>query len=101
MRSSSSFKSLDSFTESELGSSGQKESQKRHSVLQRKWTATLATKPEVADARLDGRYQLSGRTGSLMYMAPEVFKSEPYNEKVSPPRQGPCCERLYTSIARA
>lgn len=27
-------------------------------------------------------YDLSGRTGSLMYMAPEVLKSERYNEKV-------------------
>lgn len=26
-------------------------------------------------------YNLSGRTGSLMYMAPEVLRSERYNEK--------------------
>lgn len=27
-------------------------------------------------------YVLSGRTGSLMYMAPEVYLGNPYNEKV-------------------
>lgn len=27
-------------------------------------------------------HNLSGRTGSLMYMAPEVHRSEKYNEKV-------------------
>lgn len=26
--------------------------------------------------------QLSGRTGSYMYMAPEMYKEQPYNEKV-------------------
>jgi len=29
----------------------------------------------------DDVYQLTGNTGSLMYMAPEVFRLEPYNEK--------------------
>lgn len=27
-------------------------------------------------------FDLTGRTGSLMYMAPEVFHEQPYNEKV-------------------
>lgn len=27
-------------------------------------------------------FQLTGRTGSLMYMAPEVFNEQPYSEKV-------------------
>ena len=26
-------------------------------------------------------FDLTGRTGSLMYMSPEVFKALPYNEK--------------------
>uniref|UniRef100_A0A061RZ63 Dual specificity protein kinase spla-like n=1 Tax=Tetraselmis sp. GSL018 TaxID=582737 RepID=A0A061RZ63_9CHLO len=30
----------------------------------------------------DDIYELTGNTGSLMYMAPEVFRMEPYNEKV-------------------
>lgn len=30
----------------------------------------------------DGTYKLSGKTGSLRYMAPEVAKEEPYNENV-------------------
>ena len=29
------------------------------------------------------RFDLSGKAGSFMYMAPEVFKSQSYNEKVS------------------
>ena len=30
----------------------------------------------------DGTYQMSGKTGSLRYMAPEVAKEQPYNETV-------------------
>lgn len=30
---------------------------------------------------MDDVYQLTGNTGSLMYMSPEVFRLEPYNEK--------------------
>lgn len=28
-------------------------------------------------------FNLTGRTGSMMYMAPEVFHEQPYNEKVT------------------
>lgn len=31
---------------------------------------------------LKGKRDMTGQTGSYMYMAPEVFNSEPYNEKV-------------------
>eukprot|EP00803_Ostreobium_quekettii_P000213 evm.model.scf_46EXC.5 EVM.evm.TU.scf_46EXC.5 scf_46EXC:142986-145882(-) len=31
---------------------------------------------------IGAKYELTGRTGSLMYMAPEVFRCEKYNEKV-------------------
>jgi ankyrin repeat protein/tRNA A-37 threonylcarbamoyl transferase component Bud32 len=31
---------------------------------------------------LNDRYSMTGETGSYRYMAPEVFKHEPYNEKV-------------------
>lgn len=30
----------------------------------------------------ESAFKLTGRTGSLMYMAPEVFKALPYSEKV-------------------
>lgn len=35
--------------------------------------------PDQADTK-DGRYLLSGMTGSIRYMAPEVYKDEPYTE---------------------
>jgi hypothetical protein len=35
-------------------------------------------------AEEDSAFSLTGRTGSLMYMAPEVFKELPYSEKVHP-----------------
>jgi hypothetical protein len=31
------------------------------------------------------KYELTGQTGSLMYMSPEVFNQQRYNEKVSQP----------------
>jgi hypothetical protein len=33
-------------------------------------------------AEQDETFHLTGRTGSLMYMAPEVYKELPYSEKV-------------------
>ena len=30
-------------------------------------------------------FDLTGRTGSYFYMAPEVLQNEPYNEKARPP----------------
>ncbi len=33
-------------------------------------------------ASLDGLYELSGNTGSMRYMAPEVALGNPYNHKV-------------------
>ncbi|CAD7700290.1 unnamed protein product [Ostreobium quekettii] len=36
----------------------------------------------LAKDTVDAKYELTGRTGSLMYMAPEVFRCEKYNEKV-------------------
>merc|ERR1719232_2303056 len=34
------------------------------------------------EAMADDTYQMSGKTGSLRYMAPEVAKEKPYNETV-------------------
>lgn len=31
---------------------------------------------------LDSKFKLTGETGSYRYMAPEVFRHEPYNFKV-------------------
>jgi serine/threonine protein kinase len=31
---------------------------------------------------LDSKFKLTGETGSYRYMAPEVFRHEPYNNKV-------------------
>ena len=36
------------------------------------------------------RYKLTGETGSYRYMAPEVFRHEPYNTKVTISRQPHC-----------
>ena len=38
---------------------------------------------------LDSKFKLTGETGSYRYMAPEVFRHEPYNFKVLLP--SPCC----------
>lgn len=42
------------------------------------------------------RYKLTGETGSYRYMAPEVFRHEPYNIKV---RQVHCCMRSHGALA--
>ena len=33
---------------------------------------------------MDESFDLTGRTGSYFYMAPEVVENKPYNEKVRP-----------------
>ena len=40
----------------------------------------------VAGFDLESKFKLTGETGSYRYMAPEVFRHEPYNFKV--PRSG-------------
>lgn len=52
--------------------------------------------------RANKRYDLTGETGSYRYMAPEVFRHEPYSSKVNPrlsPSQAikPCCHHLFTA----
>lgn len=39
----------------------------------------LAKKLRLSDELSDGTYILTGKTGSMRYMAPEVHKSKPYN----------------------
>ena len=36
-----------------------------------------------ANYDLDSKFKLTGETGSYRYMAPEVFRHEPYNYKVT------------------
>ena len=46
-------------------------------------THTLACPQKCTCRRVvDEHVQLSGRTGTLIYMSPEVYRSEHYNEKV-------------------
>lgn len=40
------------------------------------------------------RYKLTGETGSYRYMAPEVFRHEPYNTKVRAARSTCMCFSL-------
>jgi serine/threonine protein kinase len=42
----------------------------------------LAKRMDTAEESSDGMYLLTGNTGSLRYMAPEVAKGEPYNQTV-------------------
>jgi len=42
----------------------------------------LAKRMDTAEKSDNGMYLLTGNTGSLRYMAPEVAKGEPYNERV-------------------
>jgi hypothetical protein len=42
---------------------------------------SLSEKPSGANSSTKGPL-MTGQTGSYMYMAPEVFNNEPYNEKV-------------------
>lgn len=45
--------------------------------------SSLKSKPSLHGSQKSRpRYDLSGKTGSLMYMAPEVYNFENYNEKV-------------------
>lgn len=37
---------------------------------------------KIIDKSTNGAYQMTGVTGTLRYMAPEVMRSESYNEKV-------------------
>lgn len=39
---------------------------------------------------LEDTFTLTGETGSYRYMAPEVFRHEPYNYKVPPSRLPDC-----------
>jgi len=52
-----------------------------------------ATRPSEAASL---QHQLTGRTGSLLYMAPEVFKGEPYNEKADVFSFGMCLFELLS-----
>lgn len=42
----------------------------------------LAKRMDTVEKSGDGMYRLTGNTGSLRYMAPEVAKGEPYNQRV-------------------
>eukprot|EP00879_Flechtneria_rotunda_P007275 GHRR01007632.1.p2 GENE.GHRR01007632.1~~GHRR01007632.1.p2 ORF type:complete len:166 (+),score=48.43 GHRR01007632.1:1449-1946(+) len=56
----------------------------RANNIKHKTLSATGQAPDVADllaANGHQSYNLTGRTGSLMYMAPEVFREEPYSEK--------------------
>lgn len=44
---------------------------------------------KIIDKTTSGAYQMTGVTGTLRYMAPEVMRSESYNEKVRGKTQAP------------
>lgn len=44
------------------------------------------------------RYMMTGQTGSWLYMAPEVLRCEPYNEKVRK-LLALCCKHRLTCLA--
>jgi hypothetical protein len=46
------------------------------------WSGRTAHLPLEALREASAKYELTGQTGSLMYMAPEVYNGQPYNEKV-------------------
>ena len=45
-------------------------------------TLPLNKHADVPSGRLDDKFRLTGETGSYRYMAPEVFRHEPYNSSV-------------------
>lgn len=45
-------------------------------------TLPVTKHADAAAGRLDGTFRLTGETGSYRYMAPEVFRHEPYNSRV-------------------
>ena len=47
---------------------------------------------------LDSKFKLTGETGSYRYMAPEVFRHEPYNFKVGILQGLLNNDRLYTAV---
>ena len=58
-------------------------------ALQDEWTVRAKSKVGARQSSMSlkksasiKQFDLSGATGSYMYMAPEVFREEPYSEKV-------------------
>jgi serine/threonine protein kinase len=45
------------------------------------WSGRTNHLPLEALREASAKYELTGQTGSLMYMAPEVYNGQPYNEK--------------------
>ena len=50
---------------------------------------------------LDSKFKLTGETGSYRYMAPEVFRHEPYNFKVLLPSSCCCSARALAHHLQA
>jgi len=54
--------------------------------------------PDVGAAANAPSYQMTGETGSYRYMAPEVFRHEPYNRKVDVYSYAMICYYLFTGM---
>ena len=77
-------------------------------IVESEFRGTLHAMP-VAGFDLESKFKLTGETGSYRYMAPEVFRHEPYNFKVNsshtfcsaPASRLPTCRQLLLALPSA
>lgn len=58
----------------------------------------LEAKAEAQPAELTDSYKMTGETGSYRYMAPEVYRHEPYNNKVDVYSFAMICYQLFEGV---